>query len=322
MNATCSVHRSFAAFANDIAHEPVLVVLGVQGSGTNLLCRVLERAFHYSLIEDGSVIFNTASALGGAPTCEQVERSFALIRSRIAPSLLVRKTRRLIKSNTDFTALADHFDPSTIRTGADLARFVYAYGAYRLGTRRMAIKSDDIWEDIEHIDRIVPIRRVLLLTRDFRDNVLSVSKKDFGPIEPLNAAWYVKKQFACYQAEYRRTPPAQRFLVRYEDLLESPLSTAQALSRHFGMPLLAGGARAVETLHIRKSNTRKWMAIAPRTLAHVEAVLREELTTYGYPPAAAEGAPPGVAVWARATVCDTVRRTGQKARRLIKRLRK
>jgi hypothetical protein len=54
---------TFAAFARHVADEPVFVVLGVQGSGTNLLCRVLERAFNFALIEDGSVIFTTAARL-------------------------------------------------------------------------------------------------------------------------------------------------------------------------------------------------------------------------------------------------------------------
>ena len=58
---------SFGEFQQQVAGEPVWVVLGVQGSGTNLLSRVLERSFGFSLIEDGSVIFKTAAQLGLAP---------------------------------------------------------------------------------------------------------------------------------------------------------------------------------------------------------------------------------------------------------------
>jgi hypothetical protein len=313
---------SFSDFAKRVADEPVFVVLGVQGSGTNLLCRVLERAFNFSLIEDGSVISKAASRLGADPAPSQIRRSYQLIRSRLAPSFIVRKTRRLIKSNADYEGLERHFDTAAIRSGADLARFVYAYGAFRLGTSRMAIKSDDIWEDLAHIADVLPRRRIILLTRDFRDNLLSVSKKDFGPIEPLNAAWYVKRQFACYEAQYRRTPPAHRYHVRYEDLLESPLSVVHELSAHFGLAPVMGGERAVEALNIRRGNVRKWNVMGERQLAHVEALLRDELTMYGYAPAAAMSGPPGAAVWMMSAASDVVKRVGQKGKRFVKRLGK
>jgi hypothetical protein len=45
----------------------------------------------------------------------------------------------------------------------------------------MAIKSDDLWETIGHIDMVLPNRRIVLLTRDFRDNLLSITKKDSDP---------------------------------------------------------------------------------------------------------------------------------------------
>ena len=85
----------------------------------------------------------------------------------------------------------------------------------------MAIKSDDLWETIGHIDAVLPNRRIVLLTRDFRDNLLSITNKDFGPVEPLIAARYVKTRFARYDREYQRTPDAQRIHVRYEDLLRT-----------------------------------------------------------------------------------------------------
>jgi len=322
MGGTASVVSDlpFATFAEHLADEPVFVVLGVQGSGTNLLCRVLRRAFNFSLIEDGSVIFKAAARLGGDPSPAQVRRAYELIRSRLVPSVFVRKTRRLIKANADYSDLDRHFNADAVRSGAGLARFVYAYGAFQLGTCRMAIKSDDIWEDIAHIDEVLPNRRVILLTRDFRDNLMSVSKKDFGPIEPLKAAWYVKRQFAYYQAEYRRTPSAHRYHVRYEDVLESPLSVVHGLSAHFGLPEIAGGTQAVERLNIRRGNRQKWSALGARSLAHVEAVLREELTAYDYALAAERAEPPGTGVWALAAASDSLKRVAQKGKRFVKRL--
>ena len=311
---------SFGEFRERTALAPVWVVLGVQGSGTNLLSRVLERAFGFSLIEDGSVIFKACARLGEGPSPTDVQREYAAVRSRLLPSTLVRKTRRLVKSNTDFHAIDDHFDASRIASGADLARFVYGYGAFRLGTSRMAIKSDDLWEDIDRIDAVLPNRRIILLTRDFRDNVLSVSNKDFGPVEPLIAARYVKRQFLIYEAEYGRSRPAHRYHLRYEDLLESPFDAVRPLSDHFRLPLVEGWEALLGALRIRRGNTEKWRALAPRLLGNIEALLAGELRRYGYGLTNRAAAPPTRQAWALALASEAIRRVGQKGRHVAKRL--
>jgi hypothetical protein len=322
MGGTTAVAKGspFTSFAERVADQPVFVVLGVQGSGTNLLSRILRRAFRFLVVEDGSVIFNTAARLGSHPSPAQIRRAFELIHSRLVPSAVVRKTCRVIKVNADYTDLDRHLDADAVRCGADFARFVYAYGAFRLGTSCIAIKSDDLWEEIGHIDDVLPNRRVILLTRDFRDNLLSVSKKDFGPIEPLKAAWYVKTQFAHYRTEFQRTPHAHRYLVRYEDLLDSPLSVVHGLSGHFGLPCVAGGEGAIEALNIRRGNVRKWNTLGARTLGHVEALLREELTDYGYGLTAGSIELPGAGHWAMAAASDSMKRVAQKGKRFVKRL--
>ena len=311
---------TFAEFRNQTAHEPVWVVLGVQGSGTNLLSRVLERTFGFSLIEDGSVIFKAAARLGDGPAPAAVQREYDVVRSRLLPSTLVRKTRRLVKSNTSFHGIDDHFDPALVSSGADLARFVYGYGAFTLGTTRMAIKSDDLWEDIDRIDAVLPNRRVILLTRDFRDNALSVSNKDFGPIEPLIAARFVKRQFAIYEAEYRRTAPMQRYHLRYEDLLESPFAVVRALHAHFRLPFAENWEQSLSGLHIRRGNTEKWRGLSPRLLGNVEAMLTGELRRHGYGLTSRAASLPTRPAWAAAMASDTFWRVGQKTRHIAKRL--
>jgi len=311
---------SFGEFREQVAHEPVWVVLGVQGSGTNLLSRVLERAFGFSLIEDGSVIFKACAKLGDAPSPTEVRREFAAVQARLLPSTLVRKTRRLVKSNTSFQGIDEHFDESRIASGADLARFVYGYGAFRLGTSRMAIKSDDMWEDIDRIDAVLPNRRIILLTRDFRDNMLSVSNKDFGPIDPLIAARFVKRQFAIYEAEYRRTAKELRYHVRYEDLLESPFAVVRALNAHFRLPVVDGWELSLSELHIRRGNTEKWRSLPPRLLGNVETMLAGELRRFGYGLTSRAASLPTRPAWAAALASDAFWRVGQKTRHIAKRL--
>lgn len=312
--------HSFTAFRNRTAHQPIYVVIGVQGSGTNLLSRLLEQMFNFSLIEDGSVIFNVAARLGDTPSSSEIDRAYGTIRSRLFPSTLVRKTRRLIKSNTSFDDIDAQFATLPIASGADLARLVYAYGAFRHGTDLMAIKSDDLWETIDRIDAVLPNRRTIFLTRDFRDNLLSVASKDFGPIDLLHAARYVKHQVSVYEREYARTPASHRFHLRYEDLLEAPATVARRMSAHFDLPMAPTVDARLRTLKIRTGNTQKWRRLSAKRLAQVEAVLCRELQTYGYPLASATCESPRPADWMMATAADVVQRIGQKGRKIARRL--
>ena len=312
---------SFPEFFETARREPIYVVLGVQGSGTNLLRRILLGSFNFSFVQDQSIVFNAAAKLGSAPTPEAVQRQFDFVRSRVFPTTLTRKTQRLVRGNASFDGIDRYFDPAAIRSGAEFAQFVYAYGAFSLGTFLMAIKSDDLWEHIDEIDAVLPNRRIILLTRDFRDNLLSITKKDFGPVEPLVAAQYVKERFAYYDAEFRRTPPEHRYHVRYEDLLEAPEAFLSGFCRHFGLEGDDQSPGIVDKSRIRRHNVKKWAGLDRRELAHCEAILGDQLRAYGYLP---ECAPlvPGPSAWFLARSRDTVKRIPQKLGSVATRLRK
>jgi hypothetical protein len=291
----------------------------VQGSGTNLLRSILVEAFRFCVVQDQSIVFNAAAKLGGEADPAAVRRQFNQILTHLRPSAVTRKTRRIVKSNADYDGIEHWFDSSSVRSAADLAQFVYAYGAYSRGTDLMAVKSDDLWEHIDQIGTVIPNRRIVLLTRDFRDNLLSITKKDFGPIEPLVAAQYVHDRFARYEAEFQRTPAAHRFHVRYEDLLSAPLQFTAAFADHFGLEFGAEGQTAVGRLRIRSSNVKKWASMDPETLSGCEGILREELLRYGYGTGGQAVAPSG-GTWLLARGRDVVRRVPQKVMKVSRRL--
>jgi hypothetical protein len=312
---------SFSEFFMRMKKEPIYVILGVQGSGTNLLRSLLVRAFNFSFVQDQSLVYNAALSLGQAPPAAAVRQQFDGLYERLFPSALTRKTSRRIKSNSSYEGIDQHFDPELVRSGADLAHFVYAYGAYTRGTTLMAIKSDDLWETIAGIDTVLPNRRIILLTRDFRDNLLSITQKDFGPIDPLVAARYVKQRFAHYDAEYRRTNSAERLHVRYEELLDAP----DAFVARFRQQFLSGTAQPpppVDQGRIRRNNKRKWASLSRRQLALCEAILRDELNEYGYGTECEPVPPPGTAAWLLAGGRDAVKRVPQKLGGVAKRLRR
>jgi hypothetical protein len=186
----------------------------------------------------------------------------------------------------------------------------------------MAIKSDDLWESIKHIDEVLPNRRIILLTRDFRDNLLSITRKHFGPRDPLVSAKYVKRRFARYDAEYHRTAAEHRFHVRYEDLLEQPDAFVAAFSQHFRLTDDRDVVPPVDKARIRSNNRRKWASLTPRQLALCEAVLRDELHAYGYGTECEPVDPPGMTTRLMANARDAAQRVPQKLQDYASRLRK
>jgi hypothetical protein len=313
---------TFAAFYAAVRQAPIYVILGVQGSGTNLLRSVLDSAFNFAVVQDKSLVYNAALKVGSNPSPEAVRRQFDAIVARLFPSAITRKTSRRIKANVSYDGIEEAFAQAAIRSGSDLAHFVYAYGAFSRGSTLMAIKSDDLWETISGIDTVLPNRRIVLLTRDFRDNLLSITNKNFGPKEPLVAARYVKDRFAFYDAEYRRMPPERRFHVRYEDLLESPDLFVTRFRQHFGLGDHGWTPPPVNRSRIKSDNTRKWGSLTARQLAQCEAILRDELHAYGYGTESEASDPPGLATWLVARGRDTVRRVPQKVGAVVARLRK
>ena len=310
---------TFTDYLEQIRDEPVYVIVGVQGSGTNFLGRILKRFYNFSLLRDRSAVFHAAARLGAEPRREEIEREIRRFTERAFPSPLRRKVGRVLADYAAFPGIVSELRPERIRTGADFARIIHAYRAYSLGTTRMAVKSDDLWEGIDVIDAVLPNRRLLLITRDFRDNLLSVAGKEFGPVEPLCAAQYVKKQIARYAAEYRRTGD-RAFHVKFETLVSSPELFLQEFTDHFGLSTVADPGTAAQQLRIRPNKTQKWRNLSAQQLVWCEGLLREELLEFGYVPVSSPAVLPGRRALLSARARDVLKRIPQKVRHVAKRL--
>jgi hypothetical protein len=312
--------EAFAAYFKATADEPVYLLLGVQGSGTNLLSQLLTRAFNLSVLHDQSLVVRVAGQLGSSPSAHDLERGFRRIRAAMFPGPV---RRRLTKAAVHADGRLDGIDEAFYRaagprTPAELARFIYAYRAFRIGHTGMAIKSDDIWQHVSSLDRVLPARRVVLLTRDFRDNALSIVGKHFGPCHPTIAAHYVRSRFTQYEREHARSSQAGAH-VRFEDLVCTPVATIGRLGRAIGLPEPGALEERLRGLHIRPGRVGRWQALPDRQLAVCETVLRRELVAYGY--GLATTASEDVSRWdyASAIAGDVAQRVPQKLRHLWRR---
>jgi hypothetical protein len=312
--------EAFAAWFTASVDEPVYVLLGVQGAGTNLLSRLLTRACNLSVLHDQALVVRVVGQLGLSPSATEIERAFHRIRTAMFPGPLRRRLiRPSIHPDSRLVDVDAYFRAAAPRTPADLARFVYAYRAFRTGHTGLAIKSDDIWEHMGNLDRVLPNRRVVLLTRDFRDNVMSVIDKPFGPRAPSVAAEYVRSRFAHYECEYRQHPNSSRH-VRFEDLVSAPITALAPLGRWLGHFEQDGAEERLRDFRIRPGRVGRWRALAPRQLAICEAILRRELLAYGYGLVTATTV--GTGRWERvsAIAADALLRIPQKLAHLNRRL--
>jgi hypothetical protein len=320
--ATAAAPARFREYLESSRDQPIYVIMGVQGSGTNLLSRLLTKLFGFSVMRDRSAVFNGAARLGANPTATDVEREIERFKDMVWPSPLRRKLgKHIILKTKPWQGFASAVPAVPIATGADFARVVYTYQACSLGASHIAIKSDDLWQNIHAIDQVIPNRRIILLTRDFRDNLLSISGKGFGPIEPVCAAQYVKQQLAYYTPEFRRAGAAG-YRVTYEALLSDTRQLVDDLSRHFDLEPKVNLDVAIPALKFRPNKIGKWKKLSERELAWCEGILYDELIEFGYEPTTQSPVLPGPGQRLLATARDKTRRLPQKLHRLAARLRR
>ena len=230
-----------------------------------------------------------------------------------------RFARGSVHRDPRLDGIDEYFRAAAPATAADLARFVYAYRAARTGRAGLAIKSDDLWAHVQALDRVLPQRRVVLLTRDFRDNAMSIVGKPFGPRMPAVAAEYVRARFIHYEREYRRRLTGGAY-VRFEDLVGAPARAIDTLGRTLGLGGLGRGDSSLDGLTIRTGRVGRWRALPRRELAWCEAILRRELVNYDYGLATTGAFAPTLWDQLSTRSADAALRVPQKIRYLRRRL--
>jgi len=222
-------------------------------------------------------------------------------------------------SDREFLAgMDDRFAEAEISTAAGLASFVYAYHAFRLGATAVGIKSDDLWAHASALDHVLPNRRVILLTRDFRDHVVSVVNKPFGPVEPVAAASWIQRRFHYYECEYQARQGGHH--VRFEDLIRNPRHTIEHLGDRLGLTPACCVSTFVDNFTFKPGRIGRWTTLRRRDLEWCETILHRELLDYGYGRATRTSYRPSRVDAIRVPLLDTVGRIRQKLTQTASRL--
>lgn len=308
--------EDFIQYYQQAKTKDLYIILGSQGSGTNLISNTLMAVFNFSVIRDQSIIFNSAVKIHKNNSKENIRRQFRYILNRFYPNI-VRKTfqKHYHHRTRYYSGIEKYIDKIEIKTACDFACFFYAYHAFQNGKSFFAIKSDDIWENIEFLSQIFPNRKYIFNNRDPRDIVLSVIQKSFGPRQVYNGSLYVRKRVLKFLEEIERHQNISMGF-KYEVLLANPLQIVQQFSQKFAMPLPQDRAERIKLLNIRSANFNKWKKLmSQRQLRVCESVLQNEILRCGYDLSGPATEVPAIES-AFYSLADTIQRVPQKLSRI------
>ena len=283
MTSTQTIPTSFNTFYSQIKDQPTYMILGAQGSGTNMLARILASSLDFSVATDRSLIFNAAANLCHNRTVACGTKEAIRVVDSLFPGAVRRRLlpKRYYNQNKNYLGIREHLSNAFTDSPSDFANFFYSYHAFVTEKSQKAIKSDDIWENLDHLPEIIPNYRVLLLIRDPRDNAISIMNKNFGPCEIYHASLFVKKRMDAYVALADQSPE-RAYCVKYEDLLSDPIACVKQMEDFVGAKLSPEITERIEKLNIRRDNHKKWEKLSTEELAASESVFAGLLDRFEY----------------------------------------
>jgi hypothetical protein len=205
-------------------HHPCFIV-GNDRSGTTMLRLILDRGPDLAIPPESMFLtdFDDVFEAGGPAPGE-------------APALM-----RAVWEHPKVALWELPGPPPAVPAGlapADAYRFIAAapYGAYaaRHGKPRWADKTPHYVHHIDHLLRVWPDARFVVLVRDGRDVALSLRRMPFGPNNAWAAAqWWARGIRAGQRAAEQH--PGAVLTVRYEDIATSPGTEVPRICEFLGI---------------------------------------------------------------------------------------
>lgn len=280
---TNSTDLSFEEFYSRIGGDPTFLILGSQGSGTNLLRRILTSALGFSVTTDRSLIFNAAANLCRERTVARAKCESHRVVKSLFPNALRKRLlpRRFYRQNQNWIGVEGHLRHSYTESPSEFANFFYSYHAFVTKGLHKALKSDDIWENLHLVREIIPNYRICLLIRDPRDNAISIMNKNFGPCEIYHASLFVRHRMDAYIA-LADSDPERAITLKYEDLLCDPIGSVKRMENFVGATITPDVERKIDELDVKRDNHQKWRKLDNDSLAASEFVFGDLLDRFNY----------------------------------------
>jgi|GEM_PF-5877614 len=274
--------KDFFSFYHDMRSKPVYFILGPQGSGSNLTSNLFIKVFGCEAVRDRSLIFNAAVRIKKDNSSIKKEVDYVI--GKLFPNAFNKRFfggKHYHHQNKNYIGIGEFVSKVPMQTAEDFAYFFYAYHAWKNGHDMIAVKSDDIWENLEHLESIFSNGRFILLVRDPRDNALSVMRKNFGPRDIYVSSKYIKQRLNIY-TRFCEKHENRGLMIKYEDILNQPVECVRKIAQKFEMTIPTDLEERIESLKIRPYNSQKWRRLSDNDLLIAETILLNELKQFGY----------------------------------------
>ena len=275
-----AVANKFPTFQHSLRGQDLFVILGSQGSGTNLLCTLLRQVFNFSVVQDRSLILTSAVRIDKNPAQSQIKKEIDHVYRSLFPNSVRKRfnLKHYYHQAKNYTGIEKYLRDSEIHNAKEFVDFFYDYHAFVVGGKHKAIKSDDISDHMSGLnEKIIPKKKYILLLRDPRDNAISIVNKPFGPCHLYFASLFVKEKMLLHEQETQRNPEST-FVINYETILSKPEKFVKSFSERFNLEPIGD----LSKLSIRKENFNKWALLPRQDLEMCETVLKDEILRFGY----------------------------------------
>jgi len=210
---------------------PFFFIIGRPRSGTYLLRNMFDAHPHVAIPTEGPVIANLYPKYGKKTTWTKKD-----IKHFLADVFRHKDIQKwpLNKSELEKALLA-YAGKCTFQT---LIKIVYLHFQSAFPKESIHLLGDKNPVYSTNTDKILkafPDARFIHLTRDYRDNLVSIRKVDFeAPYTPLIV--YRWRHSAKLLHALKRKYPHRFFTLRYEDLVREPEDSLQKVCRFLGIP--------------------------------------------------------------------------------------
>lgn len=267
--------------------DDILFVFGSARGGTTYLSKILTDWFSYGMGPEGTFfqeILKKANKLGDL---SQDDNCYALARDIIDTQTFQIIQNRWGEKDGFSVQPEDIVQRMPDRTPSSAIYAAFKLMADRLQLKRVGNKNPGYWRELDTLNSLFPLNaKYLFIVRDGRDVALSLKHVPWGGHSPYAAAMIWRDMVETVNDFEKTVRPGALLRIRYEDLLDRPGDTIEAIGKFIGeddmAPIRSGFEEAIKNSQLR-SNFDKWVtAMSAKEQQVYEAVAGDVLSKLGY----------------------------------------
>jgi hypothetical protein len=267
--------------------DDILFVFGSARGGTTYLSKVLTDWFSYGMGPEGTFVQEILKRAEKHGDLSLDDNCYALARDIIATQTFQIIQTRWGEKEGFSVHPEDIVKRMPDRTTSSAIFAAFKVMADRLQLERVGNKNPGYWRELDILNDLFPLNaKYLFIVRDGRDVALSLNHVPWGGHSAYAAGIIWKNMIETVNEFEKNVRPGALLKIRYEDLLDRPGDTIEAIGTFIGQddlaPIRAGYEEEVKNNQLR-SNFGKWVTEMSAGEQQVyEAVAGDVLSALGY----------------------------------------